>query len=209
MSSKLPELFSQTSGFVIGTDIYLVSTCLSGYASTQHNYVFDTITETFRTLSSLSPEGFVTVASLVEDNFVYLVGGGGTDDPRIFKYFPDTDMYIKCGYLPGGYGACPICYGNEFLSFGGYGKTRNLHSVTIDKREDAMIEGNTVVIDTIENPKDFNKSAKLLESVPGGLLNFNNYQTKYFVDVLYKVGEEYIDVPTYYGDGTQWIKIKN
>ena len=72
MSSKLPELFSQTSGFVIGTDIYLVSTCLAGYASTQHNYVFDTITETFRTLPSVSPEGFVVVATLVEDNFVYL-----------------------------------------------------------------------------------------------------------------------------------------
>lgn len=208
MSSKLPELFSQTSGFVIGTDIYLVSTCLSGYASTQHNYVFDTVTETFRTLPSVSPEGFVVVATLVEDNFVYLVGGGGTDNPRMFKYYPDTDMYVKCGYLPGGYGACPICYGNEFLSFGGYGKTRNLFGVTIDKRETPIVNGKTVIVDTIENPKEFNKSITLLDNINSPLLNLNEYHTKYFVDIIYKLNENNIDVPVYYGDGTQWIKIK-
>ena len=45
-------------------------------------------------------------------------------------------------------------------------------------------------------------------NAPATLLDFDKYNTYYFADILYKLNENNIDVPVYYGDGTQWIKVK-
>lgn len=208
ISVDAPYQLMTTSMFVYGTDIYMVSSNVyssSGSYAIPNNYVFDTITETFKMLPSTSPEGFRVMKTHVKDNFVYLVGGGGTGQPRVFKYFPNTDMYVKCGYLTNGYASTPVVYGNELLSVSGSYKPKELTSSSIEEVEH-ITDGNTVIIDLITNPKEYNIGFKLLNA-PSTLLTDVPFFT-YFADVLYKVGEEYLDVPVYYGDGTQWIKVK-
>lgn len=206
--SDAPYQLMTTSMFAYGTDIYMVSSAVyssSGSYAIPNNYVFDTITETFRMLPSSSPEGFRVTKTHVKDNFVYLIGGGGTGQPRTFKYFPNTDTYVKCGYLTKGYASTPVVYGNELLSVSGSYKPKELTSSSIEEVEH-ITDGNTVIIDMINNPIESNVGFKLINA-PSALLTNVPFFT-YFADVLYKVGEEYIDVPVYYGDGTQWIKVK-
>lgn len=212
LSTTLPQPLNGTSVFVIGTNIYLVSgrcyTSSTGYFPAPNNYVFDTTTETFRTLMSVTPNDFMNLTSSTNGDVAYLVGGDSSGGSIVYKYYPTTDSYVKCANLPVGYGSSPIIYGNEFLKFGGYNSKRELASASLPEDTTPSQNGKTIIIDTIENPLPTNFSFKLM-NVPATLLDFDKYNTYYFADILYKLNENNIDVPVYYGDGTQWIKVKN
>ena len=211
LSVSSPQPLNGTSVFAIGTDIYLVSsrcyTSSTGYFPSPNNYVFDTTTETFRTLASITPNNFQVLASSINDNVAYLIGGDSSGGSIVYKYYPTTDSYVKCEHLPVGYASSPVIYGKEFLKFGGYNTKRELASASLPEDIIPSQNGKTIIVDTIENPLPTNFGFKLMNT-PATLLDFDKYNTYYFADILYKLNENNIDVPVYYGDGTQWIKVK-
>ena len=214
LSVTTPVPYAYPQPFAIGTDIYMVSMRVHQNGSIQApttNYVFDTVTETFRTLTTTPPSGFIASAVYADSECVYLFGGenGSTTN---YKYLPSQDMYIQLSNQPYGFSHSNVVVksGDELMVFGGSANPTNVLSMYMKEPNPITYNGDAIVIYTKVNATDTDKSFKLFDL--GDLfLNFEEHNTFYFDDVTYRfvTGEFDNTIPTYYGDGTQWIKFKN
>ena len=192
----------------MGDKVYIFG---SSY-STSYNYrvyVYDTINNNYTQVSD-SPF-YVRKAIAKDDKNIYLVGNNGqgtTANPRMYIYNIELGTYtelITFSYNVDTDAAIAL-YGDEVVIIGNRTNTTMVLSL---KPNITDILDKTVVVDW--NTKTTDTYSFKLFDISKITNDFSNDYTYYFHDVLYCKSNGKLDssIPTYYGNGTEWVKFKN
>lgn len=181
----------------VGTDIYMFNGH-DTYNPITNVRKYDTLTNTYTTLAQL-PKTYSHLASGLIGNDIYLIGGyDGGGLTNLYKYSISNNSFTQLANTPHAIYNTGYCSdGTNIYLVGGQTTGGYLDDIVeYGLVGDVVFEENTVVISTNENLY----SSKI-----------SNNLSLYFNDVYIYNSEEkgYITSPTYYGDGTKWIKIKN
>ena len=192
---NIPYNFFVGSAVAIGTDIYL----LGGQGYKTYNYKYDTLTDTYTKMTDI-PYNFYYGTASVLNNDIYLLSGAYVAKNYNYKYNTVTDTYTKMTDIPYEVSECgfAVTVNNNIYLFGGYPSSTK--------------------VQVLEFPSSEFEDKSIL------LLNGNTYKTQLFTSDLVDSSVKYnfsdvwlyedetgllTDIPTYFGDGTQWINIKN
>ena len=188
--ANIPSNFTLGSAVVVGTDIYI----LGGDGSTTNNYKYDTLTDTYTKLKNI-PYDFYHGSAVAIGTDIYLLGGNISGNKN-YKYNTLTDTYTQLMNIPFSFSTgCAVLLGlNIYLLC----RTYN-YKFTLTLQND--IPNNSLVLE---------QAGSIYKTIlfDSGFTNGIEYK---FTDVWLKDTNGNIDTatPVYYGDGTQWIKIKN
>ena len=185
---------------VSGDIIYLIGGKLSSEGTANKVYMYDTKNNVFTELADTPEKSYAKTKACVIDNYIYIAGLGSTT--TLYKYNILTDTYEKKTNASSDIsGNCSFgVENNRFIGFIPNGKVL-VYALTYDAIYD--YENNSVVIwDGFGKYKtQLTKSADNQEG---------KIQTLFYNAYHYTVENGLDDtIPTYYGDGTQWIKFKN
>jgi hypothetical protein len=209
--TNAPYNFSYGSCITVGTDIYMFGGQDDNGMPVNTAYKYDTLTDTYTQLSNI-PHGFSNGSTALIGNYIYLIGLFYNDDPSINGYFEckyniSTDRYpvtalVPRAYRPADYanivGNIIAAVGNSIYLYGVYSDTTgettavSVYQVFPDNSV-VLLNGNTYKTQLFSN-------SKVDDSV------------KYsFADVWFYTVQNgpSVDIPTYYGDCTNWVNIKN
>lgn len=212
LTIESPEPYAMCYAFEYNGEIYLLSMrCWNGssiYPSTK-DYKFNPTTETFIEIGN-SVSGWYHTGSYLDGDKVYLFGCDTANTYEImYKYDLTNNTYTKLPNAPIG-----LCHSrssakkdNELVIFGGLTNTTLALSLYIPEQPDIDYGGDTVILYENLNPVDNDINTQIF-SIENAI-NFK--QTKfYFKDVAYKTSNTLdTSIPTYYGNGSEWIKFKN
>lgn len=188
--TNVPTRCYMTSAVAIGTDIYLFC-CYNGSL-----YKYDTTSDTYVKLANLPYN--TAYSSAVAVNNIYLFGGE-SGKQYAYKYDTVTNTYTKLSDIPYAFykgSAILIEDRAEVYLLGG---SDNPTKVQIMEFNSADYENNSFVI----SQGVAKYSTEILANDNNIKFWFNNAWVYTTEDGLVK------GLPTYYGDGTQWIKFKN
>ena len=193
--SDIPYNFAYGSVVSIGTDIYL----LGGDFSKNTVYKYNTITNTYTQLTDI-PYDFVEGSAVSLGTNIYLFGSK-YDTRMTYEYDTLLDTYTQLTDTPYAfaYGATVIiddgdCY--EIYLLGGEQNPTKLQILELDT---ISFNNNNVIV--LQDKPKYN--TKLLSNGSNIESFFNNAWFYTTQDGLIK------NIPTYYGNGTSWIKFKN
>ena len=203
--TNIPYEFYSGSAVAIGTDIYL----FGGYYYKRYTYKYNILTNTYTQLANIPYDFYNGGVAVVIGTDIYLFGGSG-NNTGFYKYNTLTNTYTQLTNIPYNfyYGAA-VVIGTDIYLFGGNGgktKTRIYHIQTKTYNTD-----NTVII--AQGRKSTGTTYNTGYAVK--LLNTTfdeGFEPLYgVVDAWFYTTQDGVDttIPTYYGDGTQWIKFKN
>ena len=159
-------------------------------------YKYDILNDNYTRLSDIPFEFHRGSAVAVEDN-VYLIGSAENDLTKtIYKYDTKTDTYTQLSDLPYEfYSGSAICDGSNIYVLGG-----NTNSTTVQ-------------ILSLISKEYTNKSVIIAQNKLIHKTNIANYgiqNAKFYYDEVYyqdENGELLTTIPTYNGNGTEWVKI--
>lgn len=193
--TDIPNSFLYGYIALVGTDIYL----LGGGNSYNTNYKYNVLTDTYTKMTDI-PYQFTNGRAVSIGTDIYLFGSGNSNYNRYnYKYSTLTDTYTQLTDIPYGVYSCgiDIMNNNIYLFGGGVNPTKvqvlQFPSSDFDDNSVVLLNGSTYETQLFTNPL-VDDSVK--------------YQ---FADVWFYTDNDGLitDIPTYYGDGTQWINIKN
>lgn len=189
--TDVPTRCYRTSAVTIGTDIYLV--CI--YNGTLYKY--DTTTDIYTRLAN-SPSGLEGSSAISVNNNMYIFGGYNNRQ-YAYKYDTEINTFTRLADTPYAFyqGSAVIIEDRaEVYLFGG---SDNPTKVQIMEFNSADYENNSFVI------------SQGVARYSTEILGNNNNIKFWFNNAWVYVTEEGLvrGLPTYYGDGTQWIKFKN
>jgi len=209
--TSVPFTFYYGCAAIVGTDIYLLGSqsTSNGTQGVRYNYKYNVLTNTWSQLTNI-PYDFWCGTTAILGTDIYLLGSSRGSYRQNFKYNTLTDTYTQLTNVPYDFtwgGAVAI--GTNIHIFGGSGDktaTRIYHLQTKTYETD-----NTVIIaqGRASTGKTYNTgyTTELFDT------DFDeNFKPLYgLVDVWFYTTQDGIilDIPTYYGDGTQWVKFKN
>ena len=196
---NVPVSYFDGATVAVGTDVYLFDG--SGSYGT-YVYRYDTLTNTYtrltnRTVSSSSK----VMGAVVIGTDIYLFGGG--DTPNQFAIYDTlTDTYTTQPNLPISSTYFVAIYMSDniyLLSAGSNAKIQCLPLVTKSYKKYSLVVAQGIYYNRTNLTELFT------------LANAETPVLNGIVDAWYVNGDGEIEtnLPTYYGDGTQWIKIKN
>ena len=215
----------------IGTDIYI----FGGFYNKTKAYKYDTLTDTYTPLTDI-PYNFYDSSAVVADSYIYLIGGnsdknirynvstntytvlsnlpytisyntnilkegniyifgGVNNDKKCYKYNIATDTYARLADIPqthvGRNGGTII--GNYIYLFSSYSIVQVFVFPTNNYTDKSII---------IETSSKRIETELIKTSAENGLpYGFSNFY-------YYTISEGFDrEIPTYYGNGTQWIQI--
>lgn len=201
--NDVPTDIHTGSACTIGTDIYLFGSGANDYK--KYAYKYNTLNDTYTRLTDI-PYNYNYGSAVVYNTDVYLFGGSGSSESSTtaYKYDTLTDTYTQITDIPYEFtsGSAVIVDTNIYVLGGSRNPTKvqvyALQSKTYQQDNLVVVEqgkykGAGYSIELYNNPKDIDSP---------------KYQ---FVDAwFYTTNDGLItDIPTYYGDGTQWINFKN
>lgn len=207
--ANIPYYFFDSAIVAAGTDIYLVGSYI--YSEVDKNmYKYDTLTGTYTQLTSI-PYDFTRGSAVIIGTDIYLLGCGMSKYTRnMYKYNILTDTYTQLTNIPYDfYHGSAVAINTSIYILGGEAsstKTRVYHIQTKTYDTD-----NTVII--AQGRKSTGTTYNTGYVVK--LLNTTfdeGFEPLYgVVDAWLYTTQDGVDttIPTYYGDGTQWIKFKN
>ena len=182
----------------IGNDIYL----FGGADYQQVAYKYNILNDTYTQLTSI-PYSFYSGAMTSIGTDIYLLGGltSGTST-KAYKYNTLTDSYTQIESIPYNFynGSAVSISGIKIYVLGGNEAEKSNRTLLVGSKDYetdntvVITEGNTYKIELFNS--DFE----------------DDYKPKYkFNDAFFYTLEDGLDgsMPVYYGDGTQWINIKN
>ena len=198
----IPYNFYNGTVTVIGTDAYLFGSGTAEYR--QYAYKYDTVTDSYTRLTDLPYElNMGGSAAIGSDIYIF---GSYVDDYKqyVYKYDTITGSYTRLTNIPYAFcngGVCAIDVNvNEKAIYlvGGYFEQTKIGLLNINTKS---YNNNSIVL-LQNNPK---YKAVLLSS------EIQNGAKVSFEDVYHYTSSNKLDstVPTYYGNGTSWIKFKN
>ena len=186
---------------LVGDDVYI----LGNYDSPNSNNnrrvtIYHIKSNSYSYIGNIIPFEFYDGSAIAYDNYIYLFGSGKSSYKQYcYKYDTKTNNFTKLPDIPisknnEGY----ICLFNEtiYLFIGSLTKQIVVFNLNIKEYED-----NSILI----NQGFGNFCTQLINSDVYGTLKY------YFHDVWHYTRENGLDktIPTYYGNGTEWIKFKN
>lgn len=202
-----PIYVQNTSTILVnmGKIIYMIG---GNKTSTErYTYKFDTETKEFTKLTNFPSSSSRAGIGCIIDNYIYIFGKGSSLK-SVYKYNILDNTYIALNDLSLEIGFSNTCYGRAFLVdnkvFIMPQSTENImyvYALTYDSVY--SYENNSVVVwDGFGAYKtQLTKSAENQEG---------KIQTLFYNAYHYTIENGLDDtIPTYYGDGTQWIKFKN
>ena len=184
------------SATAVGTDIYM----FGGYGARTTAYKYNTLTNSLTKLTNI-PYEFSRGSAVSVGPSVYLLGTEDIYSNYNYKYDTLTNTYTKMTNIPYNFyaGSAEFINNNLYLLGGYNSKTTNRKYIVAGKSYET---DNTVVIEELPT-----YSIELFNT------DFEEgYKPKYnFSDVWFYTTNDglIMDIPTYYGDGTQWVNIKN
>ena len=189
--TNVPTRCYMTSAVAIGADIYLFC-CYDGSL-----YKYDTTSDTYAKLAN--PSYNTAYSSAIAINTDLYLFGGESGRQYAYKYDTVTNTYTKLSDIPYAFykgSAVTIEDGAEVYLLGG---SDNPTKVQIMELNSADYENNSFVI------------SQGVARYSTEILGNNNNIKFWFNNAWVYVTEEGLvrGLPTYYGDGTQWIKFKN
>ena len=194
----VPVTYYNGATVAVGTDVYLFDRYM-GYA--YYVYRYDTLTDTYTKLTNRADStnrNFMGAVAVGTD--VYLFGGGTSN--RFAIYDTLTDTYTIQSNLPIGSNYFVAVYMSDniyLLSAGSDVKIQCLPLVTKSYKKYSLVVAQGIYYNRTNLTELFT------------LANAETPVLNGIVDAWYVNGDGEIEtnLPTYYGDGTQWINIKN
>ena len=188
--TDIPYSFKYGSAVSIGTNIYL----FGGSSYPNYAYKYNTLTDTYTQLTNV-PYNFYEGSAVSIGTNIYLFGGNG-GVKATYKYDTLTDTYTQLTNIPYVfYEGSAVFNGTDVYLLGGNPNPTKVQVM-------AMI------------PKDYdNNSIVISQGVPSNKTNIANYgmqNAKFYYDRVYyqnENGELLNTIPTYNGNGTEWVKI--
>ena len=199
--ANIPYTFYGGSVVAIGTDVYL----LGGNSSALSTYKYDTLADTYTKLSNI-PYQFSYGSAVSVGTNIYLFGGSASNSSKYcYKYDILTDTYTQLANIPYAFssstGACAVLIDVNIYLLGGSKPTK----IQVYSVESSSYENNSVVI----AQGRYYQSGYGVELYNDDL--FSSPMLYAFADAWFYTTEDGIitDIPTYYGNGTEWVKFKN
>ena len=197
-TAPIPYDFFSGSAVAIGTDIYL----LGGDGSGTNNYKYNTLTNTYTRLADISYNFYQGVAVAIGTD-IYLLGSYDSKTTA-YKYNTLTNTYTQLTNIPYQfYQGVAVAIGTDIYLLGGYHRT-NTRIYHLENKSYAT--DNSVII-AQGRTYDVGYNVKLFET------EFESaYQPLYgFADAWFYTTQDGLikNIPTYYGNGTSWVKFKN
>ena len=209
--SNIPYEFYYTSYEAVNTDIYL----FGGYGGNKKAYKYDTLTDTYTQLSDI-PYQFSGGSTMTIGTDIYLFGGNG-GNKTIYKYNVLTDTYTKQSNAPhdinAGSGARSVCNVNGDIYVVSYYESGDNTGTGIDIyhfNSKTYPNDNSLII--AQGRSGVGKTYNIGYAVE--LIPVEELDTPLLyglVDAWFYTTQDGLitNIPTYYGDGTQWVKFKN
>lgn len=213
--NSLPTVRNTVAVAHIGTDVYLFGG-LGESASISDAYKYDTLTDTYTKLSDVPHDGF-GMGCVAYNNQIYVFGGNGSaeDDVHrdVYLYNPMTDTYIATGTTV--YGVARIqssCVINDNIIYIVGGESGTITNTSYDTLTPLCLR--YIQKGTIQADDDYtnDKNALLIYCRKDGVsVNLSNTLQCKMSDIMYYSITDGLNntIPTYYGNGTEWIKFKN
>ena len=179
--ADIPFAFNYGTAVPIGTNIYLFG------GSVGNACVYDTLTDTYDELNDIPSGSNTSISAFDVGKNIYII----RDGINMVLYDTIKNEYVELTNVPDDVSLYKsIKVGNKIYGF------------TIVVQIYNLIDDKTIAI--VEGSKTYETQLYTNENIQGRLL----YS---FDDVYYNTAENGLDdtLPTYYGDGTQWIKFKN
>ena len=197
--TNIPYTFSNGYAISIASNIYI----LGGSAYPTTAYKYDSLTNTYTQLANIPYDFYYSSACAVGTN-IYLFGGYDTSKSECYKYDTLTNTYTKLTDIPYYfYNGDTTLVNNKIYLFGGDSNKTKVQCYAVESK--TYEQDNLVVIN---QGKYSNVGYEIeLYSNPKNV-NAPKYA---FADAwFYTIQDGLItNIPTYYGDGTRWINIKN
>lgn len=200
--SNLPYIFVNGSAVSIGTDIYLFGSSINN-SNYKKCYKYNTLTNSYTSLEAIPYDFYSGGAAAIGTN-IYLFGGDGSSARKTaYKYNTLTNVWTQLTNIPYDFYRGSSCkVGKKIYLFGGSGYPTKTQIYNAESKE---YENNTLVI---AQGKTYNVGYNVeLITVD----NFEQQPLYGFADAWFYTTQDGLDgtMPVYYGDGTQWINIKN
>lgn len=202
--SNIPYNFREGYAVAVGTDVYLLGSSSSPYKN--ENYRYNTLTDKYTKLADI-PFKFANGVAVNIGTYIYLLGSSYTTNKNEnYRYNILTNTYEKLEDVPYQLYSSGIGHANgRIYIFGGEISGTNQNARAFVLESDTYEQDNLVVINQGKygavgyDVELFSNTKSLTPPV---------YPV---ADVYYYTIEDGLDdtIPTYYGDGTQWIKFKN
>ena len=200
-TAPIPYTFHSGSAVAIGTDIYLLGSKDS--SNNTRAYKYNTLTDTYTQLTNI-PYNFHSGSAVAIGTDIYLLGGYNSRTTA-YKYNTLTNTYTQLTNIPYNfYYGSAVAIGTDIYLLGGDSSKTNTRIYHLENKSYAT--DNSVII---AQGRTYNVgySVKLFET------EFESaYQPLYgFADAWFYTIANGLDttIPTYYGNGTSWVKIKN
>lgn len=187
--TNIPYNFCYGAIAVVGTDIYLFGQQNGG----TNCYKYDTLTDTYTKMSNI-PYSFLNGSVVSVGTDIYLFGGSNQGQ-MLYKYDTLTDTYTKLENIPINVqsNGRTIKVNNDIYLF-------SQNKVQVLTFPQLNFDDNSIVIDE-------SSSTYETEIITTDVENGLHYK---FNDVFFNEENGFDNtIPTYYGNGTEWIKIKN
>lgn len=186
---------------VVGNLIYIF-----GSESNSKSYVIDTLNTTITQIANLPMSGSTSITTCNVGNYIYIIT---TTQATIYKYNIINDTYtaVNPPNKPA-YGASNYIYAPNddvivFISKGSSNNISNIYNFALTYNAVYDYENNSVVV--------WDGFGKYKTQLTKSADNQEGKIKTLFYDAYHYTTENGLDdtIPTYYGDGTQWIKFKN
>ena len=204
--ADIPYGFSVSSAVTVGTNIYILGGGGTSGSQTKYNYKYDTINNTYTRMADIPFQFYWGAAASVATDIYLFGGGGGTT--TVYKYDTINNTYTKMTDIPFQFYAG--CVASSLTNIYLMGNNANYGSNKVNRRFNTVSKSyetdNTVVI-AQGRTYDIGYNIKLFNTPFEA-----EYQPLYgFADAWFYTTQDGLitDIPTYYGDGTQWVNFKN
>lgn len=197
--TNLPYNLKNGAGVTIGTDIYLFGSSETDYYTIAYKY--NTVTDTYTKLTDI-PDIFYGGSAVAVGNNIYLFGGNHSENyyTMAYKYNIISDTYTKLDDIPKNFysGAATNYNDEKIYLFGCDGGTK----VQVFLIKTKTYEDNSILIS--QGVGDYATQLVSIPRTTGRMLH-------HFHDAWHYTQANGLSktIPTYYGNGTEWIKFKN
>ena len=194
--TDVPYPFYSGSVVAVGTDVYLFATGDDSHGRAVYKY--NTLTNTYVSRAVLS-YNFVGGSAVAVGTDIYLFGSGNsTYSTYAYKYNTLTNTYTQLTNIPYSfYRGSAVAVGTDVYLFGGEPNKQKVQVMTMQPN-----------IYTDESIVIANNKANRYETILVQTEVINGLKYK-FDDVFYYKDEEFdVTIPTYYGNGTEWLQIR-
>lgn len=202
-ASNLPFYHSSGGACVYGNNIHI----LGGYRSYNH-YVYDTTNDTYTQKANIN-NTYRSPSYCVLGSFIYAFGGGNQAGMDMYatngarKYDIQNNTWTDLTNVPNAIKyATAAPYGDYIYLFGGY--SNNQKTQVYIANSTSYVQDDVVVIAQQNGSISYNVELFSNTKVISPLIDT-------FADAWYYTTQDGLitNIPTYYGNGTSWIKIKN